>query len=112
MMREATFAHPLDKAFQRYTFAVEQLRKVAHYHDRELMGRECSESEAKEFERRKKAVDDALHAICAAPCSGLGALRRKAKALNACLKDQSLGHRNLQAFFNSIFQMSGKGDVG
>lgn len=110
-MREATFAHPLDKAIQRHAHAVEQLRKVAHYHDRDLMGRAPTESEAQDYKLRSRAVLDGLQKICAFPCPDFATLRRKAKFLEKYLHDQSLGRRGERALIASILQMPRKGDV-
>ena len=110
-MRDSTFAHPLDNAIQRHTHAVEQLRKVAHYYDHDLMGRLPSDSEAQDYKLRSREVDDSLQKICGSPCPDLVTLRRKAKYLDKVLRDQSLGQRGERALITSILQMPRKGDV-
>lgn len=104
-MREATYADPLDLAIKRYEHAAAQLGKVAHYVDREVMGRAASASEMAEFAGRSKHVAAALHALAAAPCADFRMLRRKAKALVVALDAGSLGQRGERALVNSILQM-------
>ncbi|MBW7947568.1 MAG: hypothetical protein H3C60_14335 [Sphingomonadaceae bacterium] len=111
-MREATFSDPLDKAIKRHAHAVEQLRKVAHYHDREWMGRAPTDSEKEDYKQRSRAVVDSLHKICAFPCPDFATLRRKAKWLALYLKEQSLGQYDERALVTSILNMPRKGDVG
>jgi hypothetical protein len=111
MQREATFADPLAAAIRRHENAVERLRNVAHYVDRDVMGRAPTAAEMAEFQARGKAAKDALHAICALPCPDFKMLRRKCVYLVNQLGEGGLLQRDQRTLLGSILHMSRSTDV-
>lgn len=98
----------IHELIQRYEATVEQLRRVAHYHDRAVMGRAPTASEAEEFARRNGAKQAALRKVCTHPCPDFAALRAKALCLDKLLAEDGMSREDMRLFARSILQMGKK----
>lgn len=65
--------------------AVDQLRRVAHYSDRAVMGRAMTDGEAETLGQRAQAAARALDLICRYGCSGFAEAQTRLRYLNAWL---------------------------